>query len=148
MAQVLKVGIEALNPKFKVDVRSLAWPSYLAAYRQAKLPMFIIGWGADYPDAENFVGAYLHSNGTYSASQSYNNPEADKLIEQSRTETDPAKRRAIFFRLGEIAFNDVPTINLDPTTFITMRSWVKGWYYNPAFLSQTALFFYPMSKGE
>ena len=148
VAQVLKVGIEALNPKFKVDVRSLAWPSYLAAYRQAKLPMFIIGWGADYPDAENFVAAYLHSNGTYSASQSYNNPEVDKLIEQSRTETDPAKRRAIFFRLGEIAFNDVPTINLDPTTFITMRSWVKGWYYNPAFLSQTALFFYPMSKGE
>lgn len=147
LAAVLKSGLESLNPKFKVDVRSLAWPQYLQAYRQAKLPLWIIGWGADYPDAENFVTAFLHSvEGTYSVPESYKNPEADRLIEQSRSETDPAKRKAIFFKLQEIAYNDVPTLYIDPTTFMVMRSWLRGWYYNAAFLSTNAIYFYTMSK--
>jgi peptide/nickel transport system substrate-binding protein len=147
LAQVMKDGIEALNPKFKVDVRSLAWPGYLAAYRQKKLPMFIIGWGADYPDEENFVTAYQHSKeGTYSVAQSYNNPEADKLVVQSRTEADPAKRKAIFYRLQEIAFNDISTLYLDRFALLVMRTWVRGWYYNPAFLSHNAVYFYTWSK--
>src|SRR3546814_13103953 len=61
---------------------------------------------------------------TYSAAQSYKNPEADKLIEQSRTETDPAKRKAIFFKLQEIAYNDVPSLWIDPTAWMVMRSWI------------------------
>jgi len=144
VARVLKSGIESLNPKFQVDVRSITWATYLAQYRQSKLPLFIIGWGADYPDAENFVAAYQHSKGTYSGAQGYNNPEADKLIEQVRNETDPAKRRAMFYKLGEIAYNDVITINIDAVGLRVMRSWVRGWYHNPAFLHQYN--FYPMSK--
>jgi peptide/nickel transport system substrate-binding protein len=42
----------------------------------------------------------------------YANPEADKLIEASFTEIDPAKRRALLVQLQEIAQNDLPSINL------------------------------------
>ncbi len=113
LAQVMKAGIEGINPKFKVDVRSLAWPQYLQLYRQSKLPLWIIGWGADYPDSDNFVSPFMHSTGTYSAAQGYKNPEVDKLIEQGRTETDPAKRKAMYFKLQEIAYNDVFTLYLE-----------------------------------
>ncbi len=144
VAQIMKAGIESVNPKFKVDVRSQAWPQYLAAYRQKKLPLWIIGWGADYPDAENFVTPFLHSTGTYSAAQSYKKPEVDRLIDEARKEADPAKRKAIYDKLQEIAFADVPTVWLDPTDFKVMRTWVRGWYHNPGFLAQ--YYFYPMSK--
>jgi len=144
MAQVLKANVEALNPKFKVDVRGVTWAQYLSLYRQSKLPMWIIGWAADYPDADNFVTPFQHSKGTYGSAQGYNNPEVDKLIADARTETDPAKRKAIYFKLMDIAYRDVTTLYLQPTGFIVMRSWVRGWYNNPAFFGP---YVYPMSKG-
>jgi peptide/nickel transport system substrate-binding protein len=143
MAQVLKTNLEALNPKFKVDVRGVTWAQYLSLYRQSKLPMWIIGWAADYPDPDNFVTPFMHSTGTYAKAQGYNNPQVDKLIQDARNETDPAKRRAIYFQLMRIAYEDPITLYLQPTGFIVMRNWVRGWYNNPAFFGP---YVYPMSK--
>ncbi|MDR7419114.1 MAG: ABC transporter substrate-binding protein [Armatimonadota bacterium] len=143
LAQVMKANLEALNPKFKVDVRGVTWAQYLSLYRQKKLPMWIIGWAADFPDADNFASPFMHSSGTYPSAQSYKNPEADKLIEQGRTETDTAKRRAIYFKLQEIAFNDAHTLYFYPVKLTVMRSWVRGWYNNPAFFGE---YMYTMSK--
>lgn len=143
MAQVLKTNLEALNPKFKVDVRGVTWAQYLSLYRQSKLPMWIIGWAADYPDPDNFVTPFLHSKGTYGSAQGYNNPQVDKLIVDARNETDPAKRRAIYFNLMKVAYEDPITLYLQPTGLIVMRNWVRGWYNNPAFFGP---YVYPMSK--
>ena len=143
MAQVLKANVEALNPKFKVDVRGVTWAQYLSLYRQSKLPMWIIGWAADYPDPDNFVTPFMHSKGTYGSAQGYNNPQVDKLIVDARNETDAAKRRAIYFQLDKIAFEDPITLYLQPSGLIVMRSWVRGWYNNPAFFGP---YIYPMSK--
>lgn len=143
MAQVLKSNLEALNPKFKVDVRGVTWAQYLSLYRQSKLPMWIIGWAADYPDPDNFVTPFMHSTGTYGKAQGYSNAQVDKLIADARNETDPAKRRAIYFDLMKIAFEDPITLYLQPTGFVVMRSWVRGWYNNPAFFGW---YVYPMSK--
>ena len=144
MAQVMKSNLEALNPKFKVDVRGVTWAQYLALYRQSKLPMWIIGWAADFPDPDNFVSPFMHSTGTYSSAQGYNNPQVDKLILQARSESDPAKRRAIYFELDKIAFEDATTLHLQPSALFVSRSWVRGWYNNPAFFGP---YIYPMSKS-
>ncbi len=143
-AQVLKSNLEALNPKFKVDVRGVTWAQYLSLYRQSKLAMWIIGWAADYPDPDNFVGPFLQSSGTYAKAQGYSNPQVDKLILDARTETNPAKRKLIYFQLDKIAFEDPITLYLQPTAFIVMRSWTRGWFNNPAFFGP---YVYPMSKG-
>jgi peptide/nickel transport system substrate-binding protein len=144
MGQVLKAGVEALNPRFRVDVRSITFPQLLQLYREGKLPMWIIGWAADYPDADNFVTPFLHSTGVYSNAQGYKNPEMDRLIEQARFEPDAAKRRAAYARIQEIAFNDVTTLYSYRVTVRVMRTWVRGWYHNPAFF---APYIYPMSKS-
>jgi peptide/nickel transport system substrate-binding protein len=144
LAQVVKSGLEGLNQKFKVDVRGVTWAQYLSLYRAGKLPMWIIGWSADYPDPDNFVSPYLHSTGTYASAQSYAASQVDQLIEQGRTETDPGRRDEIYAELQEIAYNDVPTIWLDPVALVVMRSWVQGWYNNPTF---PGLYMYPISKG-
>ncbi|MGH2372378.1 MAG: ABC transporter substrate-binding protein, partial [bacterium] len=143
MAQILKSGVEALNPKFRVDVRSITFPQLLQQYRAGKLPMFMIGWVADFPDADNFATPFQHSTGVYSNAQGYSNAEVDKLVEQARFETDQAKRRAMYAKLQEAAYNDVTTLYLYTVGFITMRSWVRGWYHNPAFF---APYMYTMSK--
>jgi peptide/nickel transport system substrate-binding protein len=145
LAQILKVGIEALNPKFKVDVRGITWAQYLQAYRSKKLPLFFLGWAADYPDADNFVSPYMLGTGTYASAQSYKNAEVDKTIMAARTETDPAKRRALYFKLQEAAYNDLTTLYFNPVGLRVMRSWVRGWYHNPAFFGDQ-IYLYPISK--
>jgi peptide/nickel transport system substrate-binding protein len=74
VAEMLKENIESINPKFKVEVRAVEWPIYLKAMVRSQLPVFIIGWLADYPDMHNFVFPYMHSSGTYAAWQGYVTP--------------------------------------------------------------------------
>jgi peptide/nickel transport system substrate-binding protein len=147
-AQMLKELTEGLNPKFKVDTRGITWSTYLGLGRQKKLTMFLIGWAADYADPDNFTVPFLHSTGNYPVWQSYKNPEADRLIEQAAKETDVKKREALYFRLQDIAYQDVPTIYMVyAVSFITMRSWVKGWYHNPMF-AEGYEYAYRFSKGQ
>ncbi len=147
-AQMVKEAVESLNPKFKIDIRGITWSTYLGLYRESKLPMFFIGWGADYPDPDNFIGPFMQSSGSFAKAQGYKNPEADRLIAQAAREPDPKKREQLYFRLQEIAYQDVPTIYLIyRTSFVVMRSWVKGWYHNPMF-SQGWEYAYRFSKGQ
>ncbi|MGQ0570687.1 MAG: ABC transporter substrate-binding protein, partial [Armatimonadota bacterium] len=132
MASVFKANLEALNPKFRVDARSVTFPQLLQNYRAGKLPAFIIGWAPDFIDPDNYVTPFMHSTGTYAKAQGYNNPEVDKLIEQARFETNPAKRRAIYAKLQEIAYNDIYTLYSYRVGLLVQRSWVRGWYWNSA----------------
>ncbi len=148
LTQMVKEAVEGLNPKFKVDTRGITWSTYLQLQAKKKLPMFSIGWGADYPDPDNFVVPFMHSTGTYSGPQGYKNPEVDKLIEQAGQEPDPKKREQVYLRLQEIAYQDVPTIYMRYSvgTLVT-RSWLKGWYNNPMF-SLGPEYAYRFSKGQ
>ncbi len=145
MASVFKSNLEALNPKFRVDLRSVTFPQLLQNYRAGKLPVFIIGWAPDFIDADNYVTPFMHSTGTYSKAQGYNNPEVDKLVEQARLETDVTKRRAIYYKLQEIAFNDITTLYSYRVGLEVHRSWVRGWYWNSAFPGTNG-YFYPLAK--
>lgn len=110
--------------------------------------MYTSAWGADYADPDDFMVPFLSSKGTFAQRQGYKNLEADRLIEAAATETDQRKRREIYFRLQEIAFQDVPTIYIAyPTDFVTMRSWIKGWYSNPIFPTVFG-YFYTISKDK
>ena len=95
------------------------------------LPMFDIGWIADYPDAHNFVFSFMHSSGTFSEWQNYNNPEVDALIEAGISTTMPAAREITYRELDQRYFDEVPSFILaQPMERRYFRSWVKGFYYN------------------
>ena len=144
-AEVLKENVEKINPKFKVEVRAVEWPTYLKAMVKSQLPAFFIGWLADYPDPHNFVHPFMHSSGTFSAWQKYSNPHVDELIEKGISETDQSKRIEIYKELQKIYYEDVPSFIIDqPLGRHYERDWVKGWYYNPIY---PGIYFYALSKG-
>lgn len=149
VCQILKHNIEGLNPKFKVDVRAVEWPTFLDAYKSSKLPIFVMGWNADYPDPHNFAFPLLHSRGDYPATQKFKDPEFDRLVDTANAETDPAKRRKLYARLQELEFEEVPhLVIVDAVRYRTQRDWVKGWYNNPIFPdSPYGSYFYTLSKG-
>ncbi|MBI4668469.1 MAG: ABC transporter substrate-binding protein [Elusimicrobia bacterium] len=144
--EILKKGVESLNPKFIIEVRAIQWSSYLSEMRQRKLPMFKLSWVADFPDPHNFTFALLHSNGSYPVRQGFKSPDMDKLIEQANNEIVPKKREALYFKLQELCFDEVPHIFTDqPTAFRVMRGWVKGYQPNPIF---HGIYFHPVYKQE
>jgi peptide/nickel transport system substrate-binding protein len=96
------------------------------------LPIFYIGWGADYPDPHNFVQPYMHSEGLFANRCGYNNPEVDKLVEEGVLETDPAKRQTMYYRLQDIWLEDNIGIMLhQPIIQHYFKDWVQGYYFHP-----------------
>ncbi|MCH6570473.1 MAG: ABC transporter substrate-binding protein [Acidobacteria bacterium] len=132
LCQILKVNVERLNPRFKIDLRPVQWSTYLSASQKKMLPMFTLGWAADFPDAHNFVFPMLHSRGNYPAQQGYKNPEIDRLIEQAIAETDLEIRKELYSEILALAYQDAPhLVVLDTVDLRVQRKWVKGWYHNP-----------------
>ena len=148
VCQILKRNIESLNPKFKIDVRAVEWPTFLDAYKASKLPIFVMGWNADYPDPHNFAFPLLHSKGDYPTTQKFKSPEFDRLVEEGNSETNLAKRKVIYAKLQDLAFEEVPQLYLvDAVRYRTQREWVKGWFHNPIYPdSPYGSYFYTISK--
>lgn len=144
-AEILKDNVEGLNTKFKVEVIEVDWPTYLRAMVRSQLPIYIIGWLADFPDPHNFVHPFMHSNGAFSAWQKYSNPHVDELIEEGISETDQTVRKNIYYELQRIYYEDVPSVIIDqPLGRHWERDWVQGWYWNPI---HPGFYFYDLSKG-
>jgi peptide/nickel transport system substrate-binding protein len=143
-AQILKKGIEKLNPKFKIDLRGVDWANFLDKGQRRLMPLFVRGWVADYPDAHNFIYAFYHSSGRYPSAQGFNDPGLDVLIEKAVSEASPAKRQALYRQVLAKGYEDCPAIfTVHPAGVYAMRQWVKGFVDNPVNLG---IYYYPLEK--
>ncbi len=144
-ARVLKDGVESLNPRFRVDTRGITWASYLAAMNDGKLPVFWVGWVADYPDPHNFAFHFMHSDGTFPKSQRFKNDEVDRLVMAAIKETRRAEREKLYFQINQKFYELAPSVApVHQVVFRVQRSWVRGWYNNPVF---PGTYFYTVWKG-
>ena len=144
-AEMLKFYIEQINPKFRIEVRGVQWPTFLDAYKKGKLPAFIIGWLADYPDPHNFIFTYYHSNGVYGGPQGENyrkfvsqpmeelgGKSLNQIIEEAVAETDPAKRQELYETVARFVYKHALGMALyQPLGLRVHKKWLKGWYHNP-----------------
>ena len=151
IAQYAKV----VNPKFILEPVGVQWSSYLKAFLTEKLPIFTIGWLADYPDPHNWAPVYMGSNGDYAgffgeAYREFARENVDPLLEQGLKETDKAKRAEIYKELTKIAHDQAISIYAyQPGANHVQRDWIKGWYYNPIMPGEPAgADFYNLTKGE
>jgi len=130
--EILQANLFALNEDFRVNIQVMQWSSLLRGMYSQLLPMFQIGWAADYPDAHNFVFPYMHSQGTFSGWQNYNNPEADALIEAGIASLDPVEREAIYRALDVLYHADAPGIMIGQAVGRRyFQDWVTGYIFNP-----------------
>jgi peptide/nickel transport system substrate-binding protein len=131
---LLKAAIEGLNPKFHVIINGIAWATYLDAMYAYQLPIFIIGWLADYPDAHNFVSTFYGTYGSFSYYQGYSNPTMDDLIDKGIKTPDGPARQAIYTQIQKLAITDCPSTTIDQAQGRHFeRDWVVGWYYDPVY---------------
>lgn len=130
--KILAENVMSLNPKFKINVRAIEWAVILDLQRQRRLPIFYMGWGADYPDPDNFLQPYMHSQGHWALYGSYSNPEADELVEAGAVEVDPDRRREIYHRLQDIWLEDAVGIILyQAVENFYFKDWAQGYVFHP-----------------
>src|SRR5439155_689013 len=63
---LLRQGLQALHDQLgagpiSVGVRALDWPAYLGTLRARGLPIFFLGWRADYADPDDYVLPFLRT---------------------------------------------------------------------------------------
>jgi len=134
IAQMVRKNVEALNPKFKVDLRMIQWSTYLEQTQANKIPLFLAAWHADYPDAHNFAFPIVHSAGYYAGKQGYKNPALDAVIDEAAATVDEAKRAALYKKMQALVDEDVPHVMLaEGVRYRAQRTWVKGFVFRPTF---------------
>jgi len=147
---VLKDGLQRVNPKFRIEVSSQPWPSFLKATNDGSLALYTIGWQQDFGDPHNWVTPYLSSSGAYAAQQGFSEDlqkQFDDLILQAVQNTDEAQRTDLYKQIQNLAYeNAVDIFLVQGQARHYEQSWLKGWYYNAGFGAN--IYFYPLSKGE
>ncbi|PIP83580.1 MAG: peptide ABC transporter substrate-binding protein [Elusimicrobia bacterium CG_4_9_14_3_um_filter_62_55] len=144
--QILKKGVESINPKFKIDMRGLEWAAYLDRAQKRMMPLFSRGWTADYPDAHNFVFPYYHSKGRYPIAQGFKNETLDARIDEAVRTVDAQKRAGLYHEILKLGFEETPQLyTVHPPGVYAMRDRVRGFYDNAVFMG---VYFYPLSRAE
>jgi peptide/nickel transport system substrate-binding protein len=125
---------------FQIAVQSVPWPSFLdqcfysvdPGVHQGPIPIFCIGWGADYPDTDNFVSPFMYSEGDFAWAQGYGYPSLDAKIEAAQVETDVPAREAMYDEIAGIFHDDAPSVLLgQPLGRRFFTKYISGFYFNP-----------------
>ena len=149
--QMIQRFFQSLGSQFVVNVVSITWDAYLDAFEAYQLPIWSIGWLADFADADNFARPYMHSNGDFASFQNYTaangwGTRKDQLIDTALSTPDGSARAALYKELQQIYYNDTPSLPIDiPIGRRWCWYWVKGWYYNALYPAQ---YYYSMYKED
>lgn len=131
VAQALKRAWEATN-MVTVTLDQTDWASYKTAYRTGQYDVFLLGWFPDYFDPDNYVFPFLHSSGTPSFGNWYNNATMDQEIVDQAATADPAQRQTLFNQIQTGLAWDVPYIPLfQGTQQVVYRPGVTGITLDP-----------------
>jgi len=117
-----------------VRIKPIAWGPFLEAVRSPDLvPMFLLGWEADFPDPSNFLEVLLHSKYIGSNNDTlYSNPEVDALLDEA-AETVDTERRLQLLRTVELrAIEDAPWVFLyHPVSYEIVQPRVRDFRLHP-----------------
>jgi len=130
--EIMAENLANLNPKFQVAIQPLAWPTFLSAMNNAQFPMFLVGWLADYPHADNFAVPFMHSAGVFSGMASYGNAELDQLITDAFYADNTTEQLELYSEIQQYYHDNPAGIILAQTKgrrYFTGH--ISGFYYNP-----------------
>jgi len=103
-AELARAGIRA-------TIRPLEWAAFTERIDSGSFEAASLAWSASDPNPDPYP--FWHSSQvppTGLNSQFYSNPEADRLMEEARRETDDRRRLDIYHRLHRIFRDDAPVV--------------------------------------
>lgn len=117
------VGINA-------ELNTEDWGIYLDNYLEGKFPIYMLGWSADFPDADNFISSFF--NQANAVGFGYENPELWDLINQGQATPEGPEREEIYAQITKILHDDLPAMPFVNTrTLNAAVNGLEGFYPNP-----------------
>lgn len=116
-----KIGIN-------IDIGTNTWPELINKISKKQHQMYAMAWGADYPDAENFLGLlYCPNQSPGSNGSNYCNPDFDALFKQAIIMQSSSDRTSQYEKLNEMVALDAPWIlGFHRTDIYLTQAWLKN----------------------
>jgi len=126
---ILRYNLKEINPKFDIESVAEPWSALWAHQVQGWLPLFVSGWGADYPDPHNMIFNFMDSRGPDAGTQGFS--KYNKLVDAGISTMVPSERKEIYYELQELAYQDAIDIWLyQDVGHRVSRTWLHGdWMY-------------------
>lgn len=109
------------------------WPTLQRKVNNKQSQMYMMGWVADYPDAEDFLQLYYSGNidkGTNNSN--YRNGAFDSLYERIRVMQDSPARTTIYATMIRMISEDCPVmLKYEPENFVLYHDWVGPMKQHP-----------------
>lgn len=96
-----------------VQIRAIEWASFISRFiKTGDFDVVVLGWGLGLdPDQYSIWHSSQQAPGQFNFI-GYNNPVADKLLEQGRLELNPDKRMKIYHEFSKVLLEDSPIVYL------------------------------------
>ncbi|MBL4761823.1 MAG: peptide ABC transporter substrate-binding protein [Methylophaga sp.] len=125
----LRKQFQKLN--IQLVVRSTDYNRFQDKMSSGQTQMFQWGWGADYPDPENFLFLLYGPNGKVASggqnTANYDNVEFDRLFEKMRVMPNNDERQQIIKQMTSIVTEDAPWVwGYHPKQFSLYHAWNKN----------------------
>lgn len=124
--QFAKLGIQ-------LDIRGTDYNRFQDKMITGNNQLFLWGWVADYPDAENFLfllygpNAKAKTGGSGENASNYRNPEFDKIFDRMRYMDDGPDKAEAVNEMIKIVQEDAPwTFGYFPTSAAAFHQWVHN----------------------
>jgi oligopeptide transport system substrate-binding protein len=113
----------------KIKVGMNTWPELINKVSKRQHQMYNMAWGADYPDAENFLGLLFCPNQSPGSNGSnYCNTAFDDLFKSATILQDSSNRTSMYEKMNEMAANEVPWIyGFHRTEIFLAQAWLKNY---------------------
>jgi ABC-type transport system substrate-binding protein len=100
-------------PRDKIVYKSFAtFGDYNRAVKQAAIKVIGMGWGLDYPDAQNTLQLFYGPHGSPGSNNSnYDNPDYNKLYEQTAVMQPSEERTRLYRKMNQMVIDDCVTIS-------------------------------------
>ena len=129
------------NVRLKLD--NLEWKVYLGRLNTGTPAFFRLGWGADFPDPDNFMRLFTSTSGNNNTG--WKSEEYDRLIEEAVVTNDKKKRKEIYDKAQKILCEeDVPIIPL----FTGSKNLLVKPHLSKAGFNPLDIFYFSKLKGN
>ena len=125
-SEFTKQQFAAIGVNLEIELND--WPTLQQKVDRKQTQIFAMGWGADYPDPENFLQLYYTPNIARGTNHTnYQNPEFDRLYEQVRVMAASPQRTQLYVRMLSMLNEDCPNLLLSqPKAFVLSHPWVRN----------------------
>lgn len=115
----------------KIKIGTNSWPELVNKVSKKQHQMYTMAWGADYPDAENFLALlYCPNQAPGSNGSNYCNPKFDEMFRKATIMQDSPERNALYQEINEMVSQEVPWIfGFHRTRYYLTHDWLENFKY-------------------